>query len=175
MKNNYCVHVLMMAGAALFLFTAPSIAMEKEHGPGAGPMGGGDQMKHENGAWQEEEKSLGLTEEQRAKMKTLREAGKTQQEALRNDLKAKHEALRQELDAAKPNRGKAEAIVKDISALEEKIGLNRVDMVLKIREILTPEQYQKLQALHEKKKAEMKKQQQMGKKPEGPHEHAEGK
>jgi Spy/CpxP family protein refolding chaperone len=174
MKNNYYVHVLMMAGAALLLFTAPSMAMEKEHGPGMGPMGGEGQMKHQKAGGQEEEKSLGLTDEQRTKMKTLREASKVQQEALRAEIKAKHEALRQELDAANPDRGKAESIVKELSALEQKMGLDRVDMVFQVRAILTPEQYQKLQALHEKRRAEMKKQQ-SGKKAEGHREHTEEK
>ena len=175
MKNNHYVQVLMMAGAALVLLTAPSLAMEKEHGPGAGPMGGGDQMKQEKGRWQEEEKSLGLNEEQRAKMKTVREEAKAKGEALRNQLKAKHEALGQELDAQKPDRAKAEAIVKELGALEQQMGLDRVDMIFQIRAILTPEQYQKLQALHEKRRAEMKQQQQAGKKSEGRHERAEVK
>jgi Spy/CpxP family protein refolding chaperone len=170
MKNNHYVQGLVMAGAALFLLTAPSMAMEKEHAPGMGPMGGEQGMKHERGLWQEEEKSLGLNDEQRARMKTIREEFKAQQEALRNEMKVKHEALRQELDAARPDRGKAEGIVKEISALEQKMGLKRVDMVLTIREMLTPEQYKKLQAFHEKKRAEMKEHRGQMKKHEGPKE-----
>lgn len=175
MKNNHYVQVLMMAGAALVLLTAPSMAMEKEHGPGPGPKGGQEQMKHEQARWQEEENSLGLSEEQRAKMKTVREEAKAKGEALRSQLKVKHEALGQELDAQKPDRAKAEAIVKELGALEQQMGLDRVDMIFQIRAILTPEQYQKLQALHEKRRAEMKQQQQAGKKPEGRREHTEAK
>ena len=176
MKNNHYVQVLMMAGAALVLLTAPSMAMEKEHGPGPGPKKGGEeQMKHEQARWQEEENSLGLSEEQRAKMKTVREQAKEKQDAFRTQLKAKHEALGQELDAQKPDRAKAEAIVMELGALEQQMGLDRVDMIFQIRAILTPEQYQKLQALHEKRRAEMKQQQQAGKKPEGRREHTEAK
>jgi Spy/CpxP family protein refolding chaperone len=170
MKNNHYLQVLMTAGAALLLLTSPSMAMEKEHGPGMGPMGGEGQMKHERSLWQEEEKSLGLNDEQRAKMKTIREEFKAQQEVVRNEMKAKHEALRQELDAVKPDRGKAEGIVKEISVLEQKMGLKRVDMVLTIREMLTPEQYKKLRAFHEKKRAEMKERRSQMKKHEGPKE-----
>ena len=155
MKNNHYVHVLMAAGAALLLWTAPSMAMEKDFGPGPGPMGGEPGMRHEKD-FAKEEKSLGLTEEQRTKMKAIREEAKARMEASRGELKAKHEALRQELDAEKPDRAKAESIVKEISSLEEKMALGRVDMVFKIREVLTPEQYKKLQAFHEKKRAEMK-------------------
>jgi Spy/CpxP family protein refolding chaperone len=158
MKSNHGVYVLMAAGAAVLLLATPSIAMDKDMGApmGHGAMGPGHGPKNEKAFWKEEEKSLGLTEEQRAKMKVIREEMKAQQESSRSEMKAKHEALRQELDAEKPNRGKAEALVKEIGALEQKMGLGRVSMIFKIREILTPEQYKKLQAFHEKKKAEMK-------------------
>jgi Spy/CpxP family protein refolding chaperone len=158
MKNNSYVHVLMAAGAALLLFSTPSMAMEKEHGMGAGPGSMGEERGPEHGKpdFKEAEASLGLTEDQRAKMKTIREESKSQQESLRTELKAKHESLRQELDSANADRGKAEGLVKDISALELKMGLNRVDMIFKIKAVLTPEQYQKLQAFHEKKRAEFK-------------------
>lgn len=166
MKNNHCVHALMMAGAALVLLSAPSMAMDNDEGPGPGMeppmgeergpgmMGEGPGPKHEKGFWKEEEASLGLSEEQRAQMKAVREGSMAAMKVLRSELKAKHEAVRQALDADVPDRAKAEAIVKEISVLEEKMGLGRVDTVLKIRSILTPEQFQKLQAFREKKKAE---------------------
>ena len=93
MKNYQYVHVLMAAGAALCLFAAPSMAMDKDQGPGpGGPMGmseGGERGPgHEKGDWKNEEKTLGLTEDQRAKMKVVREAAKTQQETLRTEMKA---------------------------------------------------------------------------------------
>jgi Spy/CpxP family protein refolding chaperone len=163
MRNSHYVHVLVMAGAALFLLTAPSMAMEKEHGPGGSERG----MKHDKSFWKEEENSLGLNDEQRAKMKTIREEFKTRQDVLRNEIKARHEALRQELDAVDPDRGKAEGIVKEISALGQQMSLKRVDMVLTIREILTPEQYKKLRAFHEKKRAEMKERREQMNKYEG--------
>ena len=151
-KVNY-VHVLMAAGAALCLFAAPSMAADNAP---AGAGGGEHGMKHQKGDMQEMDKSLGLNDEQRAKMKTIREEAKTAQEALRTQLKAKNDAIRQELDGATPDRAKAEAMVKEVSALEQQLGLARIDTVFKIRAVLTPEQYQKLQAMHEKKRAEMK-------------------
>ena len=168
MKKITHVQVLVAAGAALLMVATPSMAMDKEHGDGPGGMMGSERgMKHEQGDWKNEEKSLGLTEDQRAKMKIIREEAKAGQEALRTELKAKHEFLRKELDAASPDRGKAEGLVKEISGLEEKMGLGRVDMIFKIRQVLTAEQYQKLQAFHEKKRAEMKEHHAQMKKPEG--------
>jgi Spy/CpxP family protein refolding chaperone len=154
MKNNHCAYVLMMAAASLFLLSAPSMAMEKEcaSGPG-GSMGGERGMKHERGFWKDEDKALGLTDEQRSKMKVIRAESKVRQDALRKEVKARHDALRQELDAEKPDRAKAAAIVKEMGVLEERKGLDRVEMILKIRDILTPEQYKKLQAFHEKKRS----------------------
>ncbi len=145
------VFQVMGAAAVLLLFAAgTSRAMDKEPEPSGVMQGPGHPRGEER--WKNEAKELGLTPEQSARMKALHDENRSSQEGLRAQLKAKDAALRQELDAAKPDRAKAESLVKEISVLEEKIGLARVDQALKAREILTPEQAKKLREWHEKNK-----------------------
>ncbi len=150
MKGKKVFQVTGVAAVMVLLAAGASMAMDKEQGP-QGPMQGQAQARGEE-HWKNEAKELGLTPEQSAKMKALREENRSAMEGVRAQLKAKDAALRQELDAAKPDRAKAESIVKEISALEEKVGLARVDQALKVREILTPEQAKKLREWHEKNK-----------------------
>jgi Spy/CpxP family protein refolding chaperone len=86
------------------------------------------------------EEGLGLTPEQKEKIRTIREEFKSRQLAIKNALNAKNEALRQELDGDKPVRAKAEPIVVEIKALQGQLTDNRVDVVFKLREIYTPKQ-----------------------------------
>ncbi len=115
------------------------------------------------GAWQEDEKKLGLSPEQQAQMKAVRESFRAKQQALRGQIKAKHEALRQELDSNTPDRTKAEAILKDINSLQAQIGSNRIEEIFQIRAILTPEQFKKLKEFREKRRTNMQEGMQKGK------------
>jgi Spy/CpxP family protein refolding chaperone len=83
---------------------------------------------------------LGLTPEQKSKIKVIRDEFRTRQMAIKNALNAKHEALRQELDGDVPVRAKAEPIVVEIKALQAQLIDNRVDVVFKLREIYSPKQ-----------------------------------
>jgi Spy/CpxP family protein refolding chaperone len=86
------------------------------------------------------EDGLGLTLEQKNKIRTIREEFQTRQVSIKNALNAKHEALRQELDADVPVRVKVQPIVIEIKALQGQLTDNRVDVVFKLREIYTPQQ-----------------------------------
>lgn len=157
MKGKKVFQVMGLAGMMLFLAAGTSMAVDREPGPEAMQGPGPEAMQgpgHPRGEerWKNEMKELGLSPEQSAKMKALREGNREAEKELRAQLRMKNAALRQELDAIKPDRAKAESIVKEISALEEKVGLARVDQALKVREILTPEQARKLREWHEKNK-----------------------
>ncbi len=142
MKRKNWVYVFAMAGAVLLSVAGTSFAGERGDGPGKPPS---------DKDWKQEQESLGLSPQERVQMKALREEYRGKQGALREQIQAKHEAIRKELDGVNPDRAKAEAIIKEMSVLEEQMAMNRVDEILKIRAILTPEQFQKLHQLHEKK------------------------
>jgi Spy/CpxP family protein refolding chaperone len=103
------------------------------------------------------EKALGLSVEQSAKLKTMREALVVQQKASYEELKAKREALRVELEADSLNRGKIDGLVAEINTLQGKMNKDKVEQVYKVRDILTLEQFKKFKQLREKKQTEGKK------------------
>lgn len=146
MKKTSVYLILCIAAGGLLFASAPACAEEK--GGWASPEA---KAKMEQ-AIAEGEKAAGISQEQRAKIKALREEFRSQQKALWDKIKAKREALRKELDSPSPDRGRAEAIAKDMNALQGQAAMNRIDEVFKVRAILTPEQYQKLRAFHEKNK-----------------------
>jgi Spy/CpxP family protein refolding chaperone len=112
------------------------------------------------------EEGLGLTAEQKAKLRTVRDDFKARQQVIRRDLNAKNEALRQGLDAEAMDRAKVDAVAAEIKLLQGQLLDNRVDVVFKLREIYTPEQIKTIKARLEKarKKASTKKSLKKGKK-----------
>lgn len=90
------------------------------------------------------EDGLGLTPEQRERIRAIREDFRARQAAIKNALNAKYEALRQELDGDSPARAKANPIVAEIKALQGQLTDNRVDVVFKLREIYTARQIRKI-------------------------------
>ncbi|MFH0753318.1 MAG: Spy/CpxP family protein refolding chaperone [Candidatus Omnitrophota bacterium] len=90
------------------------------------------------------EKSLGLTPEQKAKVAVVREAYKDRRRLLRKELDARYENLRLELDAASVSPEKVGAAAAQVKALQGQLLDNRVDVVIKLRAIYTPEQLRKI-------------------------------
>lgn len=88
---------------------------------------------------------LNLSEEQKAKIKEVREShGKSMKEsrsALRDARKAMEEAVK--IDASRSDLLKK---FESLQALRNKMGQARFEMILAVREILTPEQRQKFRA-----------------------------
>lgn len=101
--------------------------------------------------WKHDEAALGLSPEQRAQMKALRDEFKVKRDALQAKIQIQREALRQELDGANPDRAKAEAIIQATTLLEQQRSMDHVDHVFKIRTILKPEQFQQLRQFHDQR------------------------
>jgi Spy/CpxP family protein refolding chaperone len=100
------------------------------------------------------EEGLGLTSEQKNKIKLVRDEFKARQTAIKKALNIKNEELRQELDGEAPVRAKVQPIVAEIGALQGQLIENRVDVVFKLREIYTPKQIKKIkQRLEQQRKA----------------------
>ncbi len=97
---------------------------------------------------------LGLSAEQKEQIKQHREENKGAVKELHQQLKAKRDQLKVELDKPASDEGKISLIVEEIKALEGQMIEYRVDRILEMKEILTPEQYQKLQEKKESRKKE---------------------
>jgi len=93
---------------------------------------------------------LGLSEEQLTQIKQLRMESTKQSIQLKAKLDVAELELRAMMEEPKPNRGKIENKVKEIGALRTQLHLLQIDRNLKMREILTPEQLDKLEELKEK-------------------------
>ena len=90
-------------------------------------------------------KELGLTPEQKTQLDAQREAFKAKNEGAWKKLKAKKEELRNELEKPSVDRGKINATIEDIKSLTGEKLNNRVDKILAMKSVLTPEQFAKLQ------------------------------
>lgn len=91
-------------------------------------------------------KELNLTPDQEIQLKSTKETHRAQMGNLRLALKEKRQALKGELSKPGVTRQTVEPIVAEIKKLEADITGQRVDGIFKIKEILTPGQFAKLQA-----------------------------
>lgn len=91
-------------------------------------------------------KELSLTADQEKRLEESKEAFRSRAKDLRIKLKEKHGLLQAELSKPGITRQQAEPIVNEIKALQSEMVEHRVNGIFKTKEILTPEQFAKLQA-----------------------------
>jgi len=124
---------LLISGVvALTLALALPLALAR--GPGDGPRG-------DHGARMTQ--ALGLSTQQAETMKKLRDLHQSEVKATFEQIGAKQDALRELWRAAKPDRAKLVTATQEITALEAQLQVKRVDHLLSIQSVLTPEQFQK--------------------------------
>ena len=94
-------------------------------------------------------RELNLTADQDKRLEAARASGRKEMDELRGAIKEKKDALRDAI--AKPGiaRKDVEPIAGEIKALESAMLDKRIDGIFKAKEILTPEQFTKLQAMKE--------------------------
>lgn len=127
--------VLLGMGAALR--AAPS-----EDGTGGGPGGGGREAPFEK-----IKAELGLSEEQAQKLKAHRQTHRQTMVALFQDARTKRQALRAELEKPNFDEGKVKSLQASAQAAGQKLQDHRLQGILEVKKILTPEQYAKFQSL----------------------------
>ncbi len=91
-------------------------------------------------------KEIGLTEEQQAKLKNHRETCRTQAKQMRKSLKSYRLNLRNELGKYDSNPEEIERISSEIKNQQAQLIDHRVASILKVKEILTPEQFEQFRA-----------------------------
>jgi len=94
-------------------------------------------------------RELGLTPGQNKLLKETKEANRAQMMELRKALKAKREDLRDALAKSDATRQQVEPIASEIKKLQSQMVDQKIDGILKVKGVLTPEQFQKLQGKHE--------------------------
>ena len=107
---------------------------------------GGKGYKHGEG--KEFMKELNLTSEQKEKLKAQREAKKEANKAVREELKTKMQALHETISKPGTTRADVNELVGEVSALKGQMFSQMIDDVFAMKQILTPEQFAKMQAEH---------------------------
>lgn len=145
-----CLVGLSMRAQAQGGFGGPSPsfdAMEQGRG-GHGEMRGHQEGNERRGPdFEKMAQELGLTEEQQTQLKEHRQQSMQQAKAIREQLKSKKEEIRQELQKEDVDIARVKAIHEQIKALIAQREDGRLEGILKLREVLTAEQFQKM---HEK-------------------------
>ena len=115
------------------------------------------EMQHKHAGNQDFMKKLNLSPEQKSQITKQQDMNKEKENELRDKMHAKRLELKQELEKSEVDTNKVNAIIVDIKTLTgEQLDL-RVNSILAMKQILTPEQFKKLQDMKEEKYKEGKK------------------
>lgn len=136
---RYKIGIVM--GAALIFMTIAGTAF------GWGDRGhGGKCDRDDKGRIEAMAKELNLTPDQETRLKEIKEAHRAQAKKSHLTLKEKYQALRDELSKPGVTRQAVEPIVAEINRLEAGMTKQRIEGIFEVKEIMTPEQFAKLQA-----------------------------
>ncbi len=101
-------------------------------------------------------KELNLTPEQREKLKVQREASKESHKAVREQMKSKMQALHEAIAKPETKRADVEGLVNEVNALKAQMFAQKIDGMFAMKEVLTPEQFSKMQAKHKERMEKMR-------------------
>ncbi len=93
-------------------------------------------------------KELNLTAEQKEKLKAQREGKKDERKALREQMKTKMQALHEAISKPATKRADVNGLVGEVNAIKGQMFAQKIDGIFAMKEVLTPEQFAKMQAQH---------------------------
>jgi len=99
---------------------------------------------------------LNLTAEQQEEIKQQRSEQLKENKQIHEQLRVKNQQLRKELEKAELDQAKINSLIAEIADLQGQQLRQRVDGVVSMKEILTPEQEAQLKARMEEKRQEMR-------------------
>jgi Spy/CpxP family protein refolding chaperone len=130
--------------ALVALFAAAGLRAEA-------PAGGEDWEQKKEEKIKEMHAKLGLDADQQAKLEAHRKDHREEGRALRESLREKRAALRAELEKTSLDEPRVRALHEELKALDARAADHRLNGVLEVRKILTPEQFKKFQEMfHER-------------------------
>ena len=94
---------------------------------------------------------LGVSDEQRAQLKANKEKNREAMKAVHEQKKSLREELNQELMKPELDMAKVKEIHEKMKALDAQVSDNRLDSILEVRKILTPEQFGKFLSVMKEK------------------------
>jgi Spy/CpxP family protein refolding chaperone len=143
--------MLRMMKIVMIGFIAGSFLATGAYANDKGASGTDREKKHEE-MFDKMTKELDLTADQQAKLKANKEAQHAEKEALHEAMKANRAKFKEAI--AKPGATKAdiEPIAAEMKSLQAQMVDQRVDSILAVKAILTPDQFTKMQKKFEEKK-----------------------
>jgi len=121
--------------------SGPGAEEELERGPGGHHGRGPEQLF----------KDLNLTAEQKEKLKAQREAKKEEHKVLREQMKVKMQALHEAISKPESKRADVEGLIREVNVIKGKMFGQMIDGFFAMKEVLTPEQFAKMQAKHQER------------------------
>ncbi len=145
MRRRKQKHIIFLIGVVLsFIFSS---AINVHAGDTfRGIEGESSRVKWENKI-SEMYKQLGLTPVQDKQLKDHRDRHRMQMETLYKDIKVKREQLGEELQKTDFDMSKVQQIHDDLKSLKARMEDNRLNGILEVRKILTPEQFSRFMKL----------------------------
>jgi Spy/CpxP family protein refolding chaperone len=138
MKNLF--KKMVVAAAVFSMVLAPSLVLARDESQGPA------EADYEELSSRNIAAELGLTEEQKELLKEQRYQAKYKRIETFNKIRLKELELRHELEKKEINEKTVRTIVDELKKLQGNMIEQRVDAVLSMKKILTPEQFEKLQA-----------------------------
>jgi len=135
--------IIIVTVVVVALFAWTNIAQARGHGE---RYGRGDRQEGQGPSEemvQKMEEKLGITEEQSVQLKAHRTEHKEKMKALKGELKEKREALKKELENVGANEGSIQAAATALKTVQSQLVDERINGILAVKLILTPEQYEK--------------------------------
>ena len=97
------------------------------------------------------DKQLNLTYEQKKHIKDHREQHKSTMQSIMKRSMDKRKELMQEIQKSETNQSKIDLLMKDLNELEAKINQEMINGILEMKKVLTPEQFNKMNKMMEKR------------------------
>ena len=142
-------HLIFLLGVVITLLFSSTI---NEH---AGKTFDGDEDDSRRTRWEQNiskmYKKLGLTPEQDKKLKDHRDGHRSQMETLHKEIKVKRKLLGEELQKTDFDMSKVQQVHDELKSLKARMEDNRLEGILEVRKILTPEQFSKFMKLKEER------------------------
>ncbi len=135
----------LSCAALLFVLLVPSLA-RGESVPQC-PSGEGPRQFSRRNVMRE----LNLTAEQSEQLKAEKQASRQKRQELQDQIRAKRQELRKELDKNVIDRNAVNTLIGQLKDLQGSLLNLRVDSILSMKQILTPEQFEKLRSLRQEK------------------------
>lgn len=99
---------------------------------------------------------LGLSDEQKAQLKEHRQTHRKEMKDVRKQMKDVRESIRQELQSPDLDEAKIKSLKNDLNELMTRMSDHKLEGVLKVRQILTPQQFEKFNELTEDRRDKQK-------------------